>query len=108
MSIMLAKLLDVNTTVTNGPPQEVGSMDEAVIQISGIVAGDTVKIQGSNNDPKDTPSASLLWIDIELDGSPTIAVNGAWVLSELPNLIRARREADAGAGTVTVLLKAVR
>lgn len=108
MSILLAKLLDANTAVGNGPAQEVGDTDELVIQVAGLIAGDTVKIQGSNDNPQVVASANLLWADIELDGSTTISVNGAYVLSSTPNLIRARREAIGGAGTVTVLMKAVR
>lgn len=71
---------------------------EAVVQVSGIVTGDEVLVQGTNTNPNsgDVPADEIS------DIGSAIADDGLTNITELPNWTRVRRDNISGGGTVKV------
>lgn len=104
--VYLETMLDQNTIVADGNPKPVGDKDLLVIQVIGLVAGDVVQIEGSNDEGLRPDGGGVVnWSIIQTGGSDDITANGIYELSPVPNWIRAKRTAIVGGGTVTVKLK---
>ena len=95
-------LLEDAVDPVTGSPKNVSECFDATIQVVGIIAGDTVRIEGSN---EKTPT---VWSIIQFEGSDDITASGYYSLETLPTWIRAKLQADAGGGTVSVFMRAGR
>lgn len=101
---IIVALLEDNTTALPGESVNMGSLNETVIQVIGLLDGDAIQIQGSN-EPGDSPTT---WVAIEVNGGTSItdqAGNGLYPLDALPKHLRAERTSNAGGGSVSVYVK---
>lgn len=99
MSTVLETLFTANTTVANSPFKDVRGWKNLSFQVTGMVSGDVIKLQGSNDDFKVVAAASLVFTDIP----ENITASGIyWLDQPTPALIRVARTAITGGGSVTV------
>lgn len=78
-----------NTTVANGEAFNAEGVERLSLQVSGIVSGDIVKAQASND-------GGATWSDLADD----ITADGIYSIQVGAGMYRARRSDITGAGTV--------
>lgn len=100
-------MLGPGTIIADGPAKPTGDKDEVSIQVSGIIAGDKVQIEGSNDEGLREDSGGIThWSNIPISGVADITVDGIYTLATSPRWLRARRTDITGGGSVVVLLNA--
>ena len=93
-------LLAGNTTVANGPWILLAGLRNPSVQVDGIVAGDIVQLQGTNDDDPNAVGAAINQIGADVTVDSLLNVDPG------PRWIRARRSDISGSGTVGVKLSA--
>jgi hypothetical protein len=87
------------SAVENSNYQEVWPFEDVTIHFFGLISGDIVKVQASNEDGNPAN-----WVDFGTD----ITANDIVMLNELPEKIRIRVSNNSGGGTITAIMHARR